>query len=84
MLATLVALHLLVLTQSPAADAPPAQGGAAEAPFGGNPRFPRGRSGTSCRRSRRRTARPSSRPPPSPPPRRRPRRPRAPRPPRRS
>ena len=41
MLATLVALHLLVLTQSPAADAPPAQGGAAEAPFGGNPPLPK-------------------------------------------
>lgn len=41
MLATLVALHLLVLTQSPGAEAPPAPAGAAEAPFGGNPPLPR-------------------------------------------
>ncbi len=41
MLATLVALHLLVLTQTPAADAPQAPGGAAQAPLGGNPPLPK-------------------------------------------
>lgn len=41
MLATLAALHLLVLTQAPAAAAPPPPTGSAEAPFGANPPLPR-------------------------------------------
>ena len=41
MLATLFALHLLVLTLSPPPAAPPALGAAAEAPFGGNPPLPK-------------------------------------------